>query len=100
MDGDHFFFWRLEPGKYTITHYNLVNYLGQPLPAGGRIWVTFEVAKDSPVTYIGRLTVTPQGAVSRTLVKNDLERARERLKTKFNLGEERISVKLMRAENF
>lgn len=100
VDGDHFFSWRLEPGKYTITHYNLVNYFGQPVTAGGRIWVTFEVEKDSPITYIGTLTVVPQGAVSRTLVKTDLERARKKLRSKFNLEEGRISVNLMKTENF
>jgi hypothetical protein len=97
IDQDGYFLWHLKPGNYIITAFKRSVWWAQSV-GWGRIWVTFEVKKDSPITYIGTMDLIG-GAVSKTVIRNNIDTARERLK-KYNLREENISVNLMKREDF
>lgn len=97
INQDGYFLWHLKPGNYIITAFSRSVWWAASV-GWGRIWVTFEVKKDSPITYIGTMDLIG-GAVSKTVIRNNIDTARERLK-KYNLREENISVNLMKKEDF
>jgi len=81
------FSWRLRPGRYTITTFQIHN-------GAGRIWVKFDVPDECDAVYIGKLEMY-MSTVSYIQVIDDMATAEAALREKLPSNDYVVVKQLM-----